>query len=357
MKFYLVFIICFTTTFGICQSTITCSYYGESAMFSNKEICDNSTFKSNDRIEKMADLILKTMGLERNFIIVECPNINNCVAINLPDKAGFLRYIIYDNLFLDQLEVKSGSYWSTISILSHEIGHHLQGHILDGIGSRPLKELEADKFSGFILGKLGAKLTDAKLAINLLQTGIKSLTHPSKSERLNAITEGWEDAKSVDYSITQKVVDLPKPKIVRSERIKYKNDFISVTYGAPAKKGRNIFGDLIKYNQIWRTGANEASEVSFLKNVNISGKKIVAGTYTIFSIPRERKWTIILNPNLNQWGSYGYEKIKEDNVLEVEVLAEKTVNISETMSITFESGFLVIKWDNTVVKLAVLEEQ
>jgi hypothetical protein len=81
---------------------------------------------------------------------------------------------------------------------------------------------------------------------------------------------------------------------------------VKVTYGQPSKKGRVIFGDLVPYGEVWRTGANEATEITFSSDVVISGKTIKAGTYTLFTIPQKNTWTIILNSELKQWGSYGY---------------------------------------------------
>src|SRR5436190_14965129 len=76
---------------------------------------------------------------------------------------------------------------------------------------------------------------------------------------------------------------------------KYKDSYIKVTYGQPSKKNRVIFGELVPYNQVWRTGANEATEITFTQDVLIQGKSIPSGTYTIFTIPTLAAWTIIFN--------------------------------------------------------------
>src|SRR6476660_6493757 len=70
---------------------------------------------------------------------------------------------------------------------------------------------------------------------------------------------------------------------------------VKVTYGQPSKKGREIFGKLVPFGQVWRTGANEASEITFNKDVTVGGKPVKAGTYTLFTIPKETEWTVILN--------------------------------------------------------------
>src|SRR5690606_15950790 len=84
----------------------------------------------------------------------------------------------------------------------------------------------------------------------------------------------------------------------------------SITYCEPFKKDRDIFGGLVPYGKVWRTGANEATEITFKKDVTFAGVAVKAGTYSLFTIPEKGEWTIILNPELKQWGSYGYDKIK-----------------------------------------------
>jgi hypothetical protein len=131
---------------------------------------------------------------------------------------------------------------------------------------------------------------------------------------------------------------------------------VKVTYGQPSKKGRVIFGDLVPYGEVWRTGANEATEITFSSDVVISGKTIKAGTYTLFTIPQKNTWTIILNSELKQWGSYGYSKIKDKNVLSVEVNVE-TIKEQEKLSFSFTDNSkgttLNMMWDSVKVSLPI----
>lgn len=179
------------------QKPSICAYYGENARYNNGDICNYMKFESNDEAEKVVDGILQQVGLKRNFIVMECPNVENALAVNLPSDIGTLRYIIYDNKFLEKVERRASSGWTATSILAHEIAHHLNGHTLDFGGSRPEKELEADEFSGFVLYKLGATLSEAQAAINSLQSDQGSSTHPPKSRRLSAIAKGWRDAQNL----------------------------------------------------------------------------------------------------------------------------------------------------------------
>lgn len=135
------------------------------------------------------------------------------------------------------------------------------------------------------------------------------------------------------------------------------NNYIKVTYGQPLKKGREIFGNLVPYGKIWRTGANEATEVTFTKDVVIEKKNIKAGTYTVFSIPEEDKWTIIFNGVLGQWGSYKYEENKTQNVAEIPITVDKAEDEYEAFTIQFEQtkkgAEMVLLWDKTKIAIPI----
>lgn len=139
--------------------------------------------------------ILKFTGLSSNFILYRA-NIANAVATTIEGK----RYIIYDPNLLSYTDEYSGNYWPSMSIIAHEIGHHLSGHTIGTIGSNPVDELEADKYSGFVLYKLGATLAQATAAMEALGSETGSDTHPAKYERIKAITEGWNEANQTRYS-------------------------------------------------------------------------------------------------------------------------------------------------------------
>ena len=103
----------------------------------------------------------------------------------------------------------------------------------------------------------------------------------------------------------------PRPSPLSVKTMKYEDSYVKITYNRPHKKGREIFGaDLVPYGKVWRTGANEATEITVTKDVKLGGHKIKAGTYSIFTIPQKDKWTIIINKALGQWlfeGSNGKE--------------------------------------------------
>lgn len=129
---------------------------------------------------------------------------------------------------------------------------------------------------------------------------------------------------------------------------------VSVRYGRPYKKGREIFGGLEKYGKVWRTGADSATLITFAKDATFGGKPVKAGTYTLFTIPNEKKWTVILNSQLGQWGAYSYDKFKDKDVLQVTVPAKKLDNVVEQHTIRFnDKNDMIIEWDQTQVTVPV----
>jgi Protein of unknown function (DUF2911) len=125
---------------------------------------------------------------------------------------------------------------------------------------------------------------------------------------------------------------------------------IKVTYGRPYKKGREIFGRLEKYGKVWRTGADEATEISFAKDGNFGGQPIKAGTYSLYTIPNEKEWTIILNSQTGQWGT---EYNKKSDVLRVQAPAQQLNEVVEQLTIRFSENNMLIEWDRTQVRVPV----
>jgi hypothetical protein len=126
---------------------------------------------------------------------------------------------------------------------------------------------------------------------------------------------------------------------------------VKITYGQPSKKDREIFGKLVPYGEVWRTGANGATEVTFKKDVNFGGAAVKAGTYSLFTIPTKDEWTVILNSELKQWGAYGYDKVKDKNVASVKVKPLNNEASLEKLTLTAEDSQITISWDMTSVKV------
>jgi hypothetical protein len=156
----------------------------------------------------------------------------------------------------------------------------------------------------------------------------------------------------------QKVIK-PKPKASPLCMASFLGDdvYLKVTYGQPSKNGREIFGALVPYNKIWRTGANEATEFTTTKDIKFDKKTLKAGTYTLFSIPDEKKWTVIFNSTVGQWGAYKYEESKATNVLQVEVPVEIGEDEYEGFTIQFEQSKkgadMVLLWDKTRIAVPI----
>jgi hypothetical protein len=87
---------------------------------------------------------------------------------------------------------------------------------------------------------------------------------------------------------------------------RFKDAYVKITYSQPQKRGREIFGKLVPYGEIWRTGANEATEITVTKNIQVNNQLLKAGTYSIFTIPGPDKWTIIFNADIGLWGAYNW---------------------------------------------------
>ncbi len=133
--------------------------------------------------------IIDVIGLKPRFEL-RSANIENAAAVIYNGE----RYILYNEDFLAAINNAVHTDWGGVSILAHEIGHHLNGHTLSRAGSNPADELEADEFSGFVLRKMGASLAEAQAAINLLSEEHTSATHPGRNYRLASISKGWRNA-------------------------------------------------------------------------------------------------------------------------------------------------------------------
>lgn len=133
--------------------------------------------------------------------------------------------------------------------------------------------------------------------------------------------------------------------------------YVKIVYGQPYKRDRDIFGNVVPFDDVWRTGANEATELTTTKNIVFGGKELEAGTYTLFSIPRKNEpWTIILNSELGQWGAFDYDKSKD--VLRIEAPSMNKEAVTEAFTIQFsevkdDSTNIIMRWDQQTVRIPV----
>jgi len=147
----------------------------------------------------------------------------------------------------------------------------------------------------------------------------------------------------IDYPVLKIQDKVSEPLIAR------------VVYSRPQKRGRKLFGDLVSYGQVWRLGANEATEIEFFRDVKIDGKTLKKGRYTLYALVNEDKWTLIFNKETDTWGAFRYNASKD--VLRATVPIEKQSEVTEAFSIVFQKAGkganLVFNWDDIRVKLPI----
>lgn len=137
---------------------------------------------------------------------------------------------------------------------------------------------------------------------------------------------------------------------------RYKDTYLKITYSQPHKRGREIFGKVVPYGEVWRTGANEATEITITRNILIDGDTLQAGTYSLFAIPEPDKWTIIFNKDLGLWGAYNYNP--DSDVLRLEVpTKEIDGQVYEPFTIAViprnDKADISMMWDKTRVTFTI----
>lgn len=155
-------------------------------------------FQNKASAEQMETEIMKVVGLQPNFILEE-GKVDNIEAFISHQK----RYILYNQKFIDWINVATNDKWASLALLAHEIGHHLNGHTIRKGESNPGLELEADQFAGFILNRLGASLEQAQAVMQYIATTESSKTHPAKADRMNAIYKGWESSDKASSHVVE----------------------------------------------------------------------------------------------------------------------------------------------------------
>jgi hypothetical protein len=151
-------------------------------------------------------------------------------------------------------------------------------------------------------------------------------------------------------------VDFPAPSPACTLKQRVGLTDIEVVYSRPGMKGREIFGSLVPYGKVWRTGANAATKITFSTPVKLNGTDIPAGTYALFTIPGESEWTIIINKGAEQWGAYQYDE--KADVARFKATPIQLAEQIETFMVDFnlikdESAVLNLIWDHTVVPINI----
>ena len=136
----------------------------------------------------------------------------------------------------------------------------------------------------------------------------------------------------------------PSPPAVAEGTIGDAN--IKIDYSSPAVKGRTVWGGIVPYGKIWRTGANEATTFETDKDITVEGKTLPAGRYSVFTIPSKEAWTIVFNSEADQWGSYRYNE--ENDVLRIQGKTSEA-DFTERLSFTVDASAVSILWENLSV--------
>lgn len=156
---------------------------------------------------------------------------------------------------------------------------------------------------------------------------------------------------------TAQEMPAPSPAATTIQRVGLTD--VEITYSRPSVKGRDIFGALVPYGEVWRLGANASTKVKFSTDVNVNGKDIKAGTYSFYAIPNKDSWTLMLNNDLTLWGSDGYDAGKD--AVRMEATPKTSNEKTESMRISVENvtakgADIVIAWDNIMVALPIAVE-
>lgn len=133
---------------------------------------------------------------------------------------------------------------------------------------------------------------------------------------------------------------------------------VKLTYARPSAKGRKIFGELVPFNEIWRTGANASTKITFAEDVKVAGIPLKAGTYALYSIPGEKEWTMIIHSNLRHRSLAGNVYKQEEDVFRFKATPTKTAGFVETFTIAFtdittNTANISLSWENTEVKFPI----
>lgn len=133
---------------------------------------------------------------------------------------------------------------------------------------------------------------------------------------------------------------------------------VKLSYSRPSAKGRKVFGGLVPFNEIWRTGANASTKLTFAQDVKIEGNPLKAGTYALYTIPGEKEWTVIIHTNTRHRSVAGDVYKQAEDAFRFTVKPARTSNLVETFTIGFgditaRSANVIVSWENTQIKFRV----
>lgn len=142
-----------------------------------------------------------------------------------------------------------------------------------------------------------------------------------------------------------------RPSPLRADSVMKNNAWLKIEYSSPAVRERKIWGDLVPYGRIWRTGANQATLLSTETSIKLQGQNIDAGRYAVFTVPDSDTWEVILNSDFDQWGTYQYDSTLD--VARFKVTPYTTRQMNERMKFYFEEDSLKFRWEKLGFSLAI----
>lgn len=157
--------------------------------------------------------------------------------------------------------------------------------------------------------------------------------------------------KEQNKQINREVLDAERPsELIRIKGVIGKDNKVTVQWGSPSVKGREIWGMIVPYNEVWRSGANEATTIEFEKDVLINDMPLKAGKYGLFMIPTNGAWTIIFNSVWNQWGAFEYDS--EKDALRIQVKPENSTHV-ENLEYRIEAYGISFYWEKIRIQFDV----
>lgn len=179
-------------------------------------------------------------------------------------------------------------------------------------------------------------------------------------KKLQKITAAFIIALLVNANLTAQQLKIPAPSPLQTIKQAFALSEITIEYSRPSSKGRSVYGDVVPFGKIWRTGANGATKITFGEDVKVQGTDVKAGTYALYSIPNKDSWEIMLYKDLTLGGNVGDYKT-ENEVLRFKVVPTNLANKVETFTmgvndITATTSNIDLTWENTKVSFSVSAE-
>jgi len=163
-------------------------------------------------------------------------------------------------------------------------------------------------------------------------------------------------ACALGLTVQAQQLKVPAPSPVQTLKQNFALSDITIEYSRPSAKGRVVFGDLVPYDKLWRTGANASTKITFGEEVKLEGNTVPAGTYSLYTIPGKTEWTIVINKNTTNWGVDGYKQEEDLVRFKVKANSPNTPVETFTMGVSdmgFSSASIDLAWEKTSVSIKV----